>query len=136
MIYKALIFDYNGTITQRGILPENTHKILQELAKTYTLYVNTSLADSAIESQLKKHNIAHYFSLILGSTSGSKEENISFILQYGKLCPQEVVMVGDSFADRSAAHMVGTDFVWVNYVAPHGNSIGSVSNLSSLKKIL
>ena len=53
--------------------------ILPALAEKYTLAINTSLADVAIEQKLEDLDLATYFRIVLWSTSGDKVENLQFI---------------------------------------------------------
>ena len=76
------------------------------------LYICSGAPTEEQASILKAHNLAHYFTDILGSPP-DKATVLKTIVERESLAPTQVLMVGDAKTDLDAAQTVGTNFFGV-----------------------
>ncbi|OAT82609.1 HAD family hydrolase [Bacillus sp. MKU004] len=98
-----------------GILYDEVEEVLEELAKTYKLYIVSNCQDGYIEAFYDYHKLGKHFIDYEnpGRTGLSKGENIKLIIERNHL--KHPVYVGDTEGDRNAAMHAGIPFVYARY---------------------
>jgi phosphoglycolate phosphatase len=98
-----------------GTIYDEVEDVLEELAKTYKLYIVSNCQDGYIEAFYEYHKLEKHFIDYEnpGRTGLSKGENINLIIERNNL--QHPVYVGDTEGDRTAAMHAGIPFVYARY---------------------
>lgn len=85
---------------------------LKNLAKHYKLYVNSATPEEPLQRVIQQRGWEPYFQDVLGSPH-TKIENLNKIMQKINVKSKEIVFVGDSQRDWTAAKTCGCYFVGV-----------------------
>jgi phosphoglycolate phosphatase len=121
-ITSRLVTEFSESVYQQiigaGLVPgaRATLQALQEAGCTMALNSGTSTAD--LRRAAVGLEIDHYFPHILGSTKepqgGSKVENLTTIAAAASVTLADMVMIGDSMSDYTAAVEFGCAFVGIH----------------------
>lgn len=142
LAHAAQLFDeyVQAKIATEGVVPEALTMLEVLKNHGYALYLNSGTASAALKESASVLGIMPYIKEALGSTQeprgGSKVDNLTYIALNESLTPSEVLMVGDSMIDVTAAKTFGCPFVGVhNHWNKWGNTepfpvIGSVGQLA------
>lgn len=113
----SLYIDRYSELTQNKILQADEIKgsiqSLENLRKTYSLFLNTATPDEFIGEILLKRDLDKYFIKALGSTSGSKVENTKSILSESGFDKSEAIFVGDGSSDLNCARALNLAFIGI-----------------------
>jgi phosphoglycolate phosphatase len=106
----------------------------------FTLGLNSATPRDTLMAIVARRGWGNYFSQILGSPA-SKVENLSHIVNEFRLKHEEVVMVGDRFADQNGATKFGCHFIGLicadsDFPLPPPHSINNLAQLFSKIKYL
>lgn len=98
-----------------GILFPELENTLEELSKSYKLFIVSNCQEGYIETFLEYYNLEKYFLDIenAGRTKKPKGENIKLIIERNKL--NKAVYVGDTQGDYEATKIAGIPFIHAKY---------------------
>lgn len=98
-----------------GTLYPQLEATLQELQKSYQLYIVSNCQDGYIQSFYQAHKLEPYFLDFecLGRTGLSKGENNKQVMGRNHL--KSAIYVGDTSADAESARVAGIPFVYASY---------------------
>lgn len=98
-----------------GILFPGVVKTLDELKKTYRLFIVSNCQEGYIQSFIKGNRLEGYFEDFEypGRTGLSKADNIRMIMERNSL--KNPIYVGDTSGDAAASHEAGIPFVYARY---------------------
>lgn len=85
-------------------------EFLEFFSKLMPLHLSSATPDKNLEQILAYRNLTRFFTTVSGSTE-EKPQAISRILRESKLFPQEVLFIGDSPEDYTAANSAGIRFM-------------------------
>jgi len=111
------------TVAKCPEIPGATSTLEWLVARGLPLYVNSATPQEPLERVLELRSMARHFRLSLGRTT-EKAENLAKICADAGVPPQELLFVGDSEDDRSAALAFGCLFAAV--VRPGPNRFAAV----------
>jgi HAD superfamily hydrolase (TIGR01549 family) len=107
--------------------------LLKKIRPTYKTAVATNRSDS-MPTLLKEHDITPYFDLIVSANDVPRPkphpDQLLRLLDYFKVSPHEMLYVGDSKVDESAAKTAQ-----VPLVAYDNRSLSATYHIRSLKEI-
>ncbi|MDD3292583.1 MAG: hypothetical protein PHT67_00605 [Candidatus Pacebacteria bacterium] len=85
MIEQAVIIDFLGTIVDpvRLKLYPETIEALEELKKSFDIFISSRLSSAFIENHLERQNLKDIFFLVYGREDGDKNDHIDKILRLG-----------------------------------------------------
>lgn len=91
--------------------------VFQKLKEHYKIFIVSNCRSGYIEAFLSAHNLKELVDGFAcpGGTGLLKADNIRLICSQNHLSPQEVVYIGDTQADETAAHEAGLPFVFAAY---------------------
>ena len=100
----------HGAVVYDGLV-----ETLEELKKTYDLYIVSNCQDGYVPAFMKAHQVEKYFSDIemSGRTGMEKGRNIAFLMERNRI--SDAVYVGDTEGDEKAARFAGIPFIWASY---------------------
>lgn len=131
---------YNAAV-QRGLerlgLMPGVREALEELSKLCRLYINTATPEYGIRETVRRLEIQHFFTDVMGKPA-SKEENIQTIISRERVSPEEAIMVGNGMDDLGAAQATGVFFVGIRdqFNAWDGKTFPVVSDWFELRERL
>lgn len=136
-LMEECVTEENNYLYQHGgILYPGVVETLEQLHKTYPLYIVSNCQSGYIEVFLHAHRLETYFDgfICYGDTKRSKGENNQLLIQrYGL---QQPIYVGDTASDRKSARDAGIPFVYAAYgfgqVAEYDAKIESFEDLRQL----
>lgn len=98
-----------------GILFPGVVETLDELKRTYRLFIVSNCQEGYIQSFIKGNRLEGYFEDFEypGRTGLSKAENIRMIIERNSL--KTPIYVGDTSGDAAASHEAGIPFVYARY---------------------
>ncbi len=113
---------------QGGILFEGLEKTLEELKKTYRLFIVSNCEDGYIEAFYEAHELERYFEDFEnpGRTGLSKGENIALVQKRNGL--KQSVYVGDTQGDLDAARFAEIPFIYAAYGFGHPSEVDYTLN--------
>ncbi len=124
---------YLGKMSKRD---EKLCELLAELEQSYELVVLTNWFKSSQLERLKNAGIAEYFREIIGGDEFIKPNPQSYLLAMGNCCPEECVMIGDSYdVDIKGAIDLGMPAI---YIGQEGEKIKvpTIANIYEIRKVL
>ncbi len=112
---KRFFEEYNPKMLQKNIVP-GIATVIQSLAKDAILAIVSSTSTSGIREQLERHNLAQYFSDILGyDVEASKTVKIRNLLTQYNLQPSQAVYITDTLGDIREAEAAGVHSIGVTW---------------------
>lgn len=92
--FEHVVFDYNGTLAEDGIVKDSIRDLLRELAAKVHVAVITADTFGSAREQLK--NVDNIELIVLGSESDGTEK-----ARYVQaLCPENTVVIGNGVNDQ------------------------------------
>jgi len=91
-------------------------EVISGLAKGYTLVIVSSTVSSSIQEYLDSHDLAQYFSLVMGAdVHTSKVEKITMVFEKYKIGPRNCVFITDTLGDMHEAEKAGVGAIGVTW---------------------
>lgn len=106
----------NDYLTEHGaVLYPDLIQTIQELSRTYPLYIVSNCQEGYIEAFLTYYQLGKYFEdyICFGANNKSKGENIALIMERNRI--ERGIYVGDIQADYEAAMAGGAEFIHAAY---------------------
>ena len=106
----------NDYLIEHGaVLYPDLIKTIQELSRTYPLYIVSNCQEGYIEAFLTYYQLGPYFEdhICFGENNKSKGENIALIMERNQI--ERGIYVGDIQADYEAAMAGGAEFIHAAY---------------------
>jgi phosphoglycolate phosphatase-like HAD superfamily hydrolase len=101
-------------------------EVIIELARNFSMVVNSSSATNKIDEYLKKNNLDKFFQKIYGSEIKSKVEKFETILKDFEVVPEDCVLITDTLGDVLEAdilHIPSIVVPWGYQLREHFNSV-------------
>ncbi|GEM_PF-3281862 len=119
MKYAAVIFDFEGTITQGDVVYGDARDLIIKLHETGMLCgIASNASTHSIIQRLEKHNMIHYFDTIVGIDQvgfvGKPAPDIFIQAAENLNCaPENCIVIEDSLIGAEAAHRASMDVIMV-----------------------
>jgi len=80
--------------SQVSLIPD-TSEFIKNNYKKYDLFTNTSLPKTSLTAIVQKLNLSEYFMDFLCYDTGSKKENIEYVMQVHGVKPEDILFIDD-----------------------------------------
>ncbi|MCR5610983.1 MAG: HAD family hydrolase [Clostridiales bacterium] len=116
-----------------GVLYDGVPEVLEELEKSYELFIVSNCEDGYIESFLNYHKTAKFFkdTECIGRTGLNKAGNIRLVIERNGL--EKAVYVGDTERDMRSARDAGVPFIHAAY--GFGSGFDAEMRVSSFREL-
>jgi phosphoglycolate phosphatase len=148
----AVAFDFDGVLAD-SVAIKDTEQVFKkavavpwipgavEYLKEWPLipsYVVSALPEEEVLKILKRCDMSRYFRAVHGAPK-KREDSLGLLIKREECEPRELLFIGDSLSDHSAAEATGASFLGVvttGITDPFPESTHTVENLLDLKKII
>lgn len=97
-------------VQEAGVsLVAETYDFIKKYYKDYDLFTNTSLPKSSLTNIVQSLNLSEYFMEFLCYDTGSKKENIEYVMQVYNISAENIVFIDDKMSHINAVKDTGVN---------------------------